>query len=224
MAVNGKLDESELTPIPGGRLRADAAAAWLAMRRHIGKEKNVWVCPTSPRTSYRSFADQQYFWNLYRSGRGALAATPGSSNHGWGIAVDMPAAAMQAEVRACGHQFGWGIRGGKLASDAPSEAWHCTYHPGVFKPPPAEPKHVHPYSFMNETEREARDVLIKQRRVARQAGGWDKVDPSHLKRAVQAKKDLRACAVKVRVAAKESGWDKNNRKARFDYINQLTGE
>lgn len=224
MADNGRLDESELTPIPGGRLRADAATAWLAMRGHIGKQKNVWVCPTSPRTSYRSFADQQYFWNLYKSGRGALAAEPGHSNHGWGIAVDIPTAPMQEAVRECGHQYGWGIRGGQLGSDAPSEAWHCTFHTGVYKAPDDKPAHVHPYRLMNETERESRDVLIRQRRIARRAGGWSKVDSSHLKRAVEAKKALRECATKLRVSARDTGWDKNNRKARYDYINELIGD
>jgi hypothetical protein len=222
MAANGRLEGSDLTPIPGGQLREDAAQAWLAMRLNIGKQKQVWICPTSRRTAYRSFADQEYFWSLYRSGRGALAATPGTSNHGWGIAVDMPTGAMQAAVRECGHKFGWGIKGGQLASDAPSEEWHCTFHPGVFESPP-KPDHVHPYRLMNEAERAARDMLIRQRRVARRAGGWSKVDDSHLKKAVQAKKDLRQCASNIRSAAKDSGWDENHRKARYDYANKLIG-
>ena len=37
----------------------------------------------------RSIATQQHYWNLYQSGRGNLAAWPGSSNHGWGVAVDL---------------------------------------------------------------------------------------------------------------------------------------
>ena len=130
MPTNGMLKDSDLSPIPGGSLRADAAAAWLAMRQHIANQHSgVWICPTSRRTAYRSLADQTYFWNLYTSGKGALAAHPGTSNHGWGLAVDIPTDAMQAAVREVGHEFGWGIRGGKMASDAPSEAWHCTFHP-----------------------------------------------------------------------------------------------
>jgi hypothetical protein len=223
MAANGMLQESDLSPIPGGQLRGDAAAAWLAMRMHIAKQHNVWISPTSRRTAYRSLADQQYFWNLYTSGRGALAAHPGTSNHGWGIAVDTPTPAMQSAIRQCGHQFGWGIKGGQLASDAPSEEWHCTFHAGVFKAP-AVPAHVHPYRLMNEAEREARDMLVRQRRVARKAGGWSKVDPVHLKRAVQAKKDLRQRAADIRSAANDGGWEKNHRKARYDYINKLIGD
>ena len=74
MANNGQLPASDLADIPGGRLRKDAAQAWLAMRAYIGKQKGVWICPTSIRTAYRPYADQEYFWKLYQSGRGALAA------------------------------------------------------------------------------------------------------------------------------------------------------
>jgi hypothetical protein len=220
---NGNLPASELTPIPGGQLRSDAAVAWLAMRKRIGKEQSVWICPTSPRTSYRPLADQQYFWNLYRSGRGALAATPGTSNHGWGIAVDLPSAAMQAAVRRCGHEYGWGIAGGKLPSDAPSEAWHATFHPGHYKGDGSTP-HKHPYLSLNEKERGARDTLVKERRVARRHDGWGNIDNQHLARAKEAKKELRQCAVAIRSAAKKGGWDKANRKVRYDYIITLIGE
>jgi hypothetical protein len=221
MSENGNLPATDLAPIPGGQLRIDAAAAWLAMRTHVGKD-GVWICPTSPRTAYRPLKDQQYFWHLYRTGKGPLAAVPGTSNHGWGIAVDMPSPAMQAAVRACGHEFGWGIRGGRLPSDAPSEAWHATFHPGVVEAP-EPPKHTHPYHFMTDREREARDVLVKERRVARSAGGWEAIEADHLQRAVEAKKSLRQYARDIASAAEDTGWDKNDRKVRFDYINKLTG-
>jgi hypothetical protein len=133
----------------------------------------------------------------------------------------MPTNAMQGAVREHGHNFGWGIRGGKLASDAPSEAWHSTYHEGVFKAP--EPKHVHPYHVMNDQERAARDVLIKERRVAKHNGGWGKLDPSHLERAQKAKATLRQCGHDIDAAAKESGWDKADRKTRRAYITKLIG-
>src|SRR4051794_6021128 len=161
MSENGNLPASELVAIPGGKLRKDAAIAWLAMRKEVGAS-GVWLCPTSMRMSYRSFADQQYFWQLYKSGRGPLAATPGTSNHGWGIAVDVPSPAMQAAVRQHGHKYGWGIKGGGLSSDAPSEAWHCTFHHGVYQAPDDDEPHVHPYRLMTDKEREARDVLVKQ--------------------------------------------------------------
>lgn len=221
MSDNGHLPDSELSVIPGGRLRKDAAGAWLEMRRFVGREKGVWICPTSPRTSYRSLTDQQFFWQLYQSGKGALAARPGTSNHGWGIAVDLPTAPMQAAVRDCGHRFGWGIRGGRLNSDAPSESWHTTFHTGVFEPAASEREH--PYQLMNDRERAARDVLVKERRVAQRHGGWSALDASHVERARRAKSELRHCARDIAAAAKKDGWQKCDRKVRFAYINQLTG-
>ena len=223
MAQNGRLPDSELAAIPGGRLRKDAASSWLAMRAYIGKKNGVWICPTSTRTAYRPFADQEYFYNLYRSGRGALAAKPGTSNHGWGIAVDLPSPAMQAAVRAAGHEFGWGIKGGKLASDAPSEAWHCTFHPGNYaavKKNEPKPK-AHPYKALTEREKHWRDVLLSQRRIARRHGGWKKVDPSHLKKAVEAKKKLRAKMRTIAKNAEKSGWNKAQRRVRYDYMKKL---
>jgi D-alanyl-D-alanine carboxypeptidase len=223
MSNNGRLSDSELTTIPGGRLRKDAAAAWLAMRAYIGKDRGVWICPTSARTAYRPYADQEYFWKKYTSGHGALAARPGTSNHGWGIAVDLPAPAMQAAVRECGHQFGWGIRGGRLGSDAPSEAWHSTWHPGTYpsaKQYTSKPK-PHPYHALTESERQLRNVLVKERRVARHNGGWEKVDKSHRARAVQAKKDLRAQMRNIAKAAEKDGWSKNQRRTRYDYMKKL---
>ena len=39
--------------------------------------------------AWRSLERQQYYWDLYKSGRGNPAANPGTSNHGWGIASDL---------------------------------------------------------------------------------------------------------------------------------------
>jgi len=223
MAQNGRLSSSDLADIPGGRLRKDAAPAWLAMRAYIGKEKGVWICPTSTRTAYRPYADQEYFWSCFQNGTGARAARPGTSNHGWGIAVDLQTAAMQAAVRECGHLFGWGIRGGRLSSDAPSEAWHSTWHPGTY---PAvqqcapKPKQ-HPYRALTDRERTWRDILIKERRIARRHGGWSALDPSHLSRALEAKRCLRKRMRDIARAAEKDGWSKNNRRTRYDYIKQL---
>jgi hypothetical protein len=130
---------------------------------------------------------------------------------------------MQAAVRDCGHRFGWGIRGGRLSSDAPSEAWHCTYHPGNYaavKQHEPKPK-PHPYRALNDWERQWRNVLVRERRVARRHGGWRKVDPSHLARAVEAKKKLRRQMRRIARAGERSGWDKHNRRIRYDYLKQL---
>jgi len=76
---------------------------------------------------------------------------------------------------------------------------------------------------MSDREQAARDVLVKERRVAKRHGGWGEVDPSHGKRAAKAKGTLRQCAHDIEAAAKKDGWDKAHRKTRCDYINKLTG-
>ena len=97
------------------------------MRYYIGRKSGIWLTPTGPSSSYRTLAKQQEFWSNYTNGRGPLAARPGTSNHGIGQAVDVPTGAMQGQIRRYGHLFGWGIAGGKLQSDAPSEEWHSKW-------------------------------------------------------------------------------------------------
>lgn len=120
MAENGKLSASELAPIPGGQLRKDAAAAWNAPN---GPADNGLV-PTGPRSSYRLYADQVYFWN----NQPPLAAEPGTSNHGWGIAVDLLAEWMRSWIDDHGTEFGW------KKTEAFSEWWHVNFVGGVSFP------------------------------------------------------------------------------------------
>jgi hypothetical protein len=72
MASNGKLPDSTLTPIPPGKLENSAARAWKAGPGKAGCRL------TGPNSGYRSYAMQVYYWNLYQSGRGNLAARPGT--------------------------------------------------------------------------------------------------------------------------------------------------
>lgn len=57
-------------------------------------------------------------------GQGGLAAVPGTSQHGWGLAVDVtvtPAVDRWLEANAA--RFGW-------VRDTPGEPWHLTWYPG----------------------------------------------------------------------------------------------
>lgn len=130
--VNGRLPDSALSQIPGGRLEKHAAVAWRAMRTDIGARTGVWIRPAGPNSSYRTYAVQVYFWNLYRSGRGNLAAYPGTSNHGWGLAVDIATTYMAQLVNKYGAKYGWQ----KRWSDAQSEWWHFKYRAGIYRPQP----------------------------------------------------------------------------------------
>ena len=126
MGANGQLSLAELSPAAGGivgpfegsgQLANDAAAAWNALNAVCVSQNGAHLTCNGPSSLYRNLAMQQYFWHLYQTGQGNLAAYPGSSNHGWGLASDTPPY-VWALFRA--HpEFGWGP-----CSDAPSEAWH----------------------------------------------------------------------------------------------------
>lgn len=124
MSANGRLADSELASIPGGRLAKPAAAAWNAS----GGPADNGLRPTGSRSSYRIYADQLYFWNLYQAGKGALAAFPGTSNHGWGNAVDLAEMWMRSWVDDHGARFGW------KKTEAFSEWWHVNFVGGVSFP------------------------------------------------------------------------------------------
>jgi peptidoglycan hydrolase-like protein with peptidoglycan-binding domain len=125
MASNGQLPDSALLAIPGGRLaKGGAAENWLA-----GPAKHG-LLPLGPTaSSYRTLALQQYYWNLYISGQGNLAAQPGTSNHGWGTAVDLKETWMRAWIDQHGAPYGW------AKTEAFSEWWHVNYRGGVPVPP-----------------------------------------------------------------------------------------
>ena len=134
MADNGQLPDSSLAPIAGGQLRTDCAAAWNAMNveaRRLGIE----LQPTGSKSSYRTLEQQVELWNLYQAGRGNLAARPGTSNHGWGTAVDVASQAMRTMVDRIGVKYGWS----KKWSDAPSEWWHILYQAGHYSGPDPGP-------------------------------------------------------------------------------------
>jgi hypothetical protein len=81
---NGLIPPSAMCPlgVAGHSLRCDAAAAYRAMSAAFAASFGSPVCITD---SYRSYAGQV---RLYGQ-KPALAAVPGSSNHGWGLAVDL---------------------------------------------------------------------------------------------------------------------------------------
>lgn len=133
MASNGNLPSSELRPIAGGGyLTAEAAAGWNALAAHVYKVTGQKIAASE---AYRDLDRQWYFWNLYQSGRGNLAAYPGSSNHGLGKAVDLISMAVRGLINAYGAPFGWA----KSWSDAQSEWWHILYQPGHYSGPDPGP-------------------------------------------------------------------------------------
>ncbi|WP_084468715.1 M15 family metallopeptidase [Nocardiopsis trehalosi] len=108
--ANGRLPDEVLCPLPqsGERLRADAAAAFIeldgAFRERFGR-------PMCVADSYRPLHEQVRLFHEMRAG---MAAAPGTSTHGWGLAVDL-----------CG---GVNVHGSAeytwMMANAPAHGWH----------------------------------------------------------------------------------------------------
>lgn len=129
MASNGNLPASSLASIPGnGRLRKDAAAAYSSMDR-LARRKGVsmTIIEGPVRRTYRPLSAQWLAWGIMQRG-GNLAARPGTSNHGWGLAVDLMSFTQRRMVDLIGRAFGFA----KTWSDAQSEWWHIKWREGRY--------------------------------------------------------------------------------------------
>jgi len=114
---NGAIPPSALCPLwgaPGHLLRADAAAGFERLAKAFAAEFGTPLCVTD---SYRTLASQI---RVYAE-KPTLAARPGTSNHGWGTALDL-----------CGGIQSFGTT---------EHAWMLTHAPlyGWFHPSWAEP-------------------------------------------------------------------------------------
>jgi D-alanyl-D-alanine carboxypeptidase len=118
---NGRVPESDLVPLghAGQRLAAPAAAAFADLEA-AARADGISFRVTD---SYRSFDEQVDMARrkgLYSEG--GLAAKPGTSQHGWGLAVDLGLdARAQAWMRSNAGKFGF-------VEDVPREPWHWTFH------------------------------------------------------------------------------------------------
>lgn len=82
---NGQIPAAGLCPLfgsPGDSLRPSAAAAFNAMSIAYQKDSGSPICITD---SYRSYAEQV----VVKAAKGKWAATPGTSEHGFGRALDL---------------------------------------------------------------------------------------------------------------------------------------
>ncbi|MEU4194420.1 peptidoglycan DD-metalloendopeptidase family protein [Kribbella sp. NPDC026611] len=125
---NGMIPSNKLCSIgtAGHMLRCDASAAYqqlsAAYRSQFGKS----LCITD---SYRSYASQV---DLYQR-KPSLAALPGTSNHGWGVAVDLcggvdkyGTAQYQWMKSHAGH-FGWVHPAWADQGGSREEPWHWEF-------------------------------------------------------------------------------------------------
>jgi hypothetical protein len=135
VANNGRLPPEALAPIKQGQLEKAAAAAWNAMNVEA-RRRGCELLPNGSKSSYRTYAQQVELYALYQAGRGSLAAHPGTSNHGWGLAVDVATLDMRAMIDRIGTPYGWA----KRWSDAQSEWWHIKYTSGHYTGPDPGPE------------------------------------------------------------------------------------
>lgn len=117
---NGKIPADALHAVgdTGHRLWAPAADA---LERAIADaaRDGVTIGITDSYRSYEAQVDVAARKGLYS--QGGLAAVPGTSDHGWGMAVDLRLDdAAQAWMRANGDRYGF-------VEDTPREPWHWAY-------------------------------------------------------------------------------------------------
>jgi hypothetical protein len=170
---NGYIPLSALTPLSwasGHRLRSDAAAAFenlnIAYRGAFGVNISV-------TDSYRDYARQV----TLKAEKPHLAATPGTSNHGWALAVDLGGGIQNfgtdqhVWMFANAHNHGWILPAWAQKNGSKPEAWHWEFDgPGGSTPtnPTNPPEDDMP---LNQTDLEAIDRLIVDRLAQRLAQG-----------------------------------------------------
>ncbi len=112
-------------PIVNGVLARAAAASWNSMNLYARRYHHVNVLSGTDDATLRSY-DRQVYWRDYWCGQGHCenAAVPGTSNHGWGRAVDLYNCSYRGELDRIGRTFGW--RWGEVDY----ECWHVTMYAG----------------------------------------------------------------------------------------------
>ncbi|MGF1645318.1 MAG: M15 family metallopeptidase [Kineosporiaceae bacterium] len=127
---NGDVPDQYLCELPGGghRLRADAAIAYMLLNEayaaHFGRD----MCLTS---SYRTYAQQV----AVKRQKGWLAAQPGTSEHGYGLAVDLCGGVESGGeaywwLRENAPAFGWDNPTWARPEGSKTELWHWEYVAG----------------------------------------------------------------------------------------------
>ncbi|MFC7326653.1 D-alanyl-D-alanine carboxypeptidase family protein [Marinactinospora rubrisoli] len=124
---NGLVPQNALCELheSGHFLRADAAVDFLMMNEAFTENFGKEICLTS---SYRDLANQQ---RVYVEQPPGNAAVPGTSNHGWGLAVDMCGGVQNQGspefnwLEANSRTYGWFHP--QWAYSSPFEPWHWEY-------------------------------------------------------------------------------------------------
>jgi len=124
---NGYIPLNVMTEIPGGGyLRPDAAAAYMDMYRAAAAD-GVTITVGAGGAAYRTFQQQVDLAEdkgLYSEG--GLAAVPGTSLHGWGIAIDAGEGRQRQWLAQNANKYGF--------STISREPWHWQYDGSYWSP------------------------------------------------------------------------------------------
>ena len=127
---NGLIASSELCTLWDGhtRIRADAAVALAELNEAY---QAVWGEPMCITDGFRSYSQQV----ATKAAKGYLAAPPGTSNHGWGLAVDICpetyAGSRWAWLAANAPAFGWDNPDWARPGGSKYEPWHWEFTDAV---------------------------------------------------------------------------------------------
>lgn len=128
--TNGRIPASAMCALktaPGQMLRCDAQAAFDRLSRAF---ESRFGSPISVTDAYRDYATQV----ILKRRKGRMAATPGTSNHGWALAVDLGSGinsfgtAQHQWMRANAPKFGWIHPGWARQTGSLPEAWHWEFY------------------------------------------------------------------------------------------------
>ena len=125
---NGLVPAADLCRLPRGGhlLHGDAAHAWWELDRAFARTFGTGMCMTD---SYRSYAVQEQVYAL----KPGLAAVPGTSSHGWGLALDLCGgvesydSAVHQWLSHHGARFGWTNPPWAQRYGSLPEPWHWEY-------------------------------------------------------------------------------------------------
>ncbi len=129
--LNGQVPDDELCGLWDGYppVRADAAVALARLNQAYTEQFGEALCLTD---GYRSYAQQV----TAKAQKPTLTATPGRSNHGWGLAVDICADSYAGErwdwLKAHGPEYGWdNPQWAQAGGTGPYEPWHWEFTAAV---------------------------------------------------------------------------------------------
>lgn len=201
VAVNGRFSSSNTDPIPGGSLwngagtsDVGAAKAWNDARRAYISDGGLpsEFMPAGPNSSARSIAAQEYFW----ANRPPAAAYPGTSNHGWGLAVDVLTRQAAAWLMTHGMKYGFSHDEGARVG----EWWHFRYVGGY------KPKKRDGLAHLTFIERRRVRELDKLRRTNK--------DQARQRVLVRVLTEQRK-RIWHEAESVKGGWDRSNRRKRY---------